>query len=299
MKLWLSKNSEVPVRDQLTAQIVVGIASGDLTVGEKLPSTRELARRFGIHQNTVSAAYRRLAAQGFVEFRQGSGVYISESMPVHEKPSIDALIGRFLDEARALGYSREDITEKLLHQGNCDGLSGFLVVEPNQELREIIIEEIASATGQSVSGISVDEIDRAALDGFQITAMFDEEVKLGPALPEGTNCIYLKANSVASALASRTRPAANDLIGIASGWDDFLTFAKLFLLAAKIDPESIVICSTKESDWKRSLKSADAIICDSYTAAGLDGDPRVNVFRLVSEKSLDELRTSLNGRPVL
>ena len=296
MQLWLSKNSEVPVRDQLTAQIVVGIASGDLTVGEKLPSTRELARRFGIHQNTVSAAYRRLATQGFVEFRQGSGVYICETLPVHEKPSIDALIGRFLDEARALGYSREDITEKLLQQGNGDGFSGFLVVEPNHALCEIIIEEISSATGQTVSGISIDEIDRTALDGFQITAMFDEEEKLGPILPVGTNCIYLKANSVAATLSGRTRPSANDLIGIASGWDDFLTFARLFLLAAKIDPETIIICSTCESGWKRSMKSSTAIICDSFTAKELPGDSRVNVFRLIAESSLLELRSRISSR---
>ena len=54
MQLWLSKNSDVPLREQLTAQIRLAILSHDLKPGQKLPSTRELARRFHIHSNTVS-----------------------------------------------------------------------------------------------------------------------------------------------------------------------------------------------------------------------------------------------------
>ncbi|HET9479284.1 MAG TPA: GntR family transcriptional regulator, partial [Pyrinomonadaceae bacterium] len=70
MRIWLSKNSEVPIREQLVTQIVLGIVSNDLKVNERLPSTRDLARRYDIHANTVSAAYRELARRGWVEFRK-------------------------------------------------------------------------------------------------------------------------------------------------------------------------------------------------------------------------------------
>ena len=76
MRLWLSRNSEVPLREQLTTQIKLGILSHDLRPGARLPSTRELARRYGIHANTVSAAYRELEARGWLELRRGSGVYV-------------------------------------------------------------------------------------------------------------------------------------------------------------------------------------------------------------------------------
>ncbi len=59
MRLWLTKHSEVPLREQLTTQIVLGIVSRDLRPGQRLPSTRELARRFGIHANTVSGQRAR------------------------------------------------------------------------------------------------------------------------------------------------------------------------------------------------------------------------------------------------
>src|SRR2546430_15643895 len=78
MRLWLSKSSEVPLREQLVTQIRLGIISGDLSTRQRLPSTRELARRFRIHANTVSAAYRELHRNGWVDFRKGRGVYVRE-----------------------------------------------------------------------------------------------------------------------------------------------------------------------------------------------------------------------------
>ena len=106
MRLWLSKNSEVPVREQLVTQIMLGIVSSDLKPGQKLPSTRELARRFGIHSNTVSAAYRDLAERGWVELRKGSGIYVREHRSESAESAgleLDQLISAFLQSARERG----------------------------------------------------------------------------------------------------------------------------------------------------------------------------------------------------
>jgi DNA-binding transcriptional regulator YhcF (GntR family) len=56
LRLWVSRNSTVSIREQLSAQLVLGILSGRLAPGERLPSVRALARRLRIHPNTVSAA---------------------------------------------------------------------------------------------------------------------------------------------------------------------------------------------------------------------------------------------------
>ena len=79
MKLWLTKNSEIPIKLQITTQVRVAVAAGDLKAGDRLPSTREIARRFSVHPNTVSAAYRELAIAGDVVKRDGSGVFVTES----------------------------------------------------------------------------------------------------------------------------------------------------------------------------------------------------------------------------
>ena len=86
MRLWLSKNGEVPLREQLTAQIVLGIVSGNLPPGQRLPSTRELARRFQIHANTVSAAYRELEERGWLSRAKGAAS-TSAPRPTAERPT--------------------------------------------------------------------------------------------------------------------------------------------------------------------------------------------------------------------
>jgi hypothetical protein len=59
-RIWISRNSSIPVREQLSAQILYGILSRRLAPAERLPSVRDLARRLKVHPNTVSAAYRDL-----------------------------------------------------------------------------------------------------------------------------------------------------------------------------------------------------------------------------------------------
>src|ERR1700675_2164320 len=82
MQLWFAHESAVTLREQLVTQIILAILSGDLIPGQRLPSTRELARRFHLHPNTISAGYRQLERERWVEFRHGSGVYVRGKKPM-------------------------------------------------------------------------------------------------------------------------------------------------------------------------------------------------------------------------
>ncbi len=76
MQFWFARGSEVSIREQLVTQVVLEILSDDLAAGERLPSTPDLARRFHLHANTISAGYLQLERDRWVEFRRGSGVYL-------------------------------------------------------------------------------------------------------------------------------------------------------------------------------------------------------------------------------
>jgi DNA-binding transcriptional regulator YhcF (GntR family) len=115
MRIWLSKSSEVSLRDQLQAQIILGIVSNDVKPGQRLPSIRELARRHKIHSNTVSAAYRQLAKTGWVQVRKGSGVYARSQaieQPFQGEVALDQLISTFLKRARGKGFSLGEIQDR-------------------------------------------------------------------------------------------------------------------------------------------------------------------------------------------
>ena len=62
MRIQISRESDVPIADQLAAELIFSIASGELKPGDTLPSVRALARRLKIHHNTVSRAYQELVS---------------------------------------------------------------------------------------------------------------------------------------------------------------------------------------------------------------------------------------------
>ncbi|NIH88002.1 PLP-dependent aminotransferase family protein [Amycolatopsis granulosa] len=63
-------------RDAIYRQIRDAILDGRLRAGDTLPPTRELAQRLAVSRTTVSAAYDRLIAEGFLESRAGSGTFV-------------------------------------------------------------------------------------------------------------------------------------------------------------------------------------------------------------------------------
>lgn len=58
-----------------------GILAGTFAPGTRLPPTRALAEELGTARLTIVLAYERLAVEGYVRARQGSGTYVSEDLP--------------------------------------------------------------------------------------------------------------------------------------------------------------------------------------------------------------------------
>jgi GntR family transcriptional regulator/MocR family aminotransferase len=63
---------------EIYRQVRRAILDRRLRPGEPLPPSRELARELDVARATVTGAYERLAAEGFVTSRQGSGTFVSE-----------------------------------------------------------------------------------------------------------------------------------------------------------------------------------------------------------------------------
>ncbi|KNX36437.1 MocR-like pyridoxine biosynthesis transcription factor PdxR [Luteipulveratus halotolerans] len=61
------------------AALVGAMTDGRLRPGDRLPPTRDLAAQVGMSRTTVAAAYDRLAAEGYVQGRVGSGTFVTEA----------------------------------------------------------------------------------------------------------------------------------------------------------------------------------------------------------------------------
>ncbi|HYW45709.1 MAG TPA: PLP-dependent aminotransferase family protein [Bryobacteraceae bacterium] len=77
----LSHESVVPLYRQLFDQIALKIRSGDLSKGERLPATRELAGLLGLNRTTISAAYEMLEAEGLIAGQVGRGSFVTGDPP--------------------------------------------------------------------------------------------------------------------------------------------------------------------------------------------------------------------------
>jgi GntR family transcriptional regulator/MocR family aminotransferase len=74
------RNSGESLQDQVYAFFRDVIAEGRLRPGQRLPSTRGLARETRLGRNTIAIAFERLLAEGYVETRSGVGTVVAEDL---------------------------------------------------------------------------------------------------------------------------------------------------------------------------------------------------------------------------
>jgi GntR family transcriptional regulator len=294
MQLWLARRSEVSIREQLVTQVMLGILSGDLTPGQRLPSTRELARRFRLHANTISAGYRQLECERWVERRPGSGVYVSENKP--EAPllaslALDQLIADLFRSARALGLALPAVQARLSQWLQIQPPDHFLLIEPDEELRRIVAHEMQQAVGFPVKTCGLQECHTEKMLAGAIPAVLPSKTKAArQALPAGSELLTLQVRSVPLSLAGWLPAPAAALVGVASRWPDFLKLARTILTAAGFQQDGLVFRDARKANWQRGLEQTAAVVCDSVTAKDLPTGCRAIAFSLLAESSIAELR---------
>lgn len=70
-----------PVSQRVFRGVRRAILDGTFTAGSRLPSTRMLAMGLGVARKGVALAFERLADEGYVHARVGSGTFVCETVP--------------------------------------------------------------------------------------------------------------------------------------------------------------------------------------------------------------------------
>ena len=113
----LDYSSGVPIYRQIIDQIRFGIVSGQLKLGEQLPTVRALAVSLKVNLNTVSKAYKELEIKDILETQQGAGTFINKTeLVVQEKEREDKLKEICLQFSALLfsyGFTTEEVIQEL------------------------------------------------------------------------------------------------------------------------------------------------------------------------------------------
>jgi GntR family transcriptional regulator len=294
VRLWFSQASEVPIYRQLATQVVLAILSGDLKPGDRLPSTRELARRFSVHPNTVSAGYQELTEQGWVDYRHGSGIYVKSGAKPATTPEqiLDQHIVAFFRAVRELRLPAATIRDRVAEWIASPPPSRFVLVEPNPDAREVLLEELQRLTRWPVTAISMEDAAQPErLSAAVPLCMATDTEAVRALLPAGVELVTLPMRSANQWLSPELPSLKGRMIGVVSCWDNFRELGRTVLEAAGVDAELLVVRDPRRARWLRGLEQTAAIVCDTKTAASraLPKGPRVFVFPVLAEMVRDEL----------
>lgn len=168
MKFHVDRDLPVPLGVQLRGLVEYGIACGELAIGERLPSVRELADEIGVAPMTVSQVYRDLKQAGLIETHAGSGTFVADgshhSGTARGTADLDRRIDMLIEDGLATGLSASDLLSlfnaRIFYRPTREPRSRLAMVGIYQGATARYARFIASHLG---SGVTVDAVTLEAL----------------------------------------------------------------------------------------------------------------------------------------
>ncbi len=168
----------------------------------------------------------------------------------------------------------------------------FLLVEPDKELREIVVAEMRAAVALPVRSCGLEECRAEETSAGAIAVSLPSKAAaVRQALPAGVELLTLSVQSAGASLAPWVPGPSGVLVGIASRWPEFLKLAHTMLLAAGFPAEGLVVRDARKPNWRRGLRETAGVVCESVSALELPKECRAIVFRLLADGSLQELQS--------
>lgn len=143
-KMGFTKITTVSLTDLFVQQVENMILSGELAVGEQLPSARELSARMGVSRPVISAGLVELEKLGFVEIRPRQGAYVCD---YRRKGTVETLVAIMRYNGGAMRGN--EVTSLLKVRGALESLCMEQVIEnaTDEELSGLspLLEKISTA----------------------------------------------------------------------------------------------------------------------------------------------------------
>jgi len=117
MQIRVIPGSSAAIYRQIADQIRRGIASGELAIGDAVPSVRTLAKELVVNANTVAKAYAELIRDGVLETQAGKGAFVASRRDVYSKTErlrrLDDALEIAISASIALNFSSDEILVRM------------------------------------------------------------------------------------------------------------------------------------------------------------------------------------------
>jgi len=123
----LAFDDRMPIYRQIILQFNRAFVRGDISLGDRIPSIRELSALLRVNTNTIQRVYQELERNGMINSRRGTGYYFTEDSDMTEKTRRELAkdsLQRFVEEMSALGLGKTEILDELETFMKGDGENG-------------------------------------------------------------------------------------------------------------------------------------------------------------------------------
>lgn len=168
MNIIIDKNDSSPAYIQLANQIKNKILTGELSVGDRLPTERELSETANISRGTIKRAYDELSHEGILERKQGSGTFISNggteiSLSPTKKADkiIDKMVSSLSHMHLSLGEMETLVHSKIQWKRQTTQNIRVAVVDCNMETLSLISGQLYNISDVDVTELLLNDVLRS------------------------------------------------------------------------------------------------------------------------------------------
>lgn len=301
MEIRISKESSVPLRQQIAAQIEYQIAIGKLRPGELLPSVRTLARQLGIHHNTVSQAYQDLTLLQLLSRKHGSRLTVQtpDERVVAQHPDLDDMINQTIRIAHQHGYSVQELSKRVSEWLALEPPDHVLVLSLDAGMCRLLQAEVEKALKCRVESCTPEEL--VASPELALGAIVVSPPGILPtiakALPKDRPAITVIYSSAETHFDKVRKLKLPSVVAVVSISEAFIKLARGLLGHIIGTRHTLSDCLIHDPKNGR-IPPADLLFCDAVTFPRLRDHKRLkNVipYNLISPECLQQIAAMMAG----
>ncbi|HHY42246.1 MAG TPA: winged helix-turn-helix transcriptional regulator [Thermoanaerobacterales bacterium] len=269
------KANNIPLYLQIKDHIKKYIEDGNLPIGHRLPSERELAEEIGVSRKTVSLAYEELEKEGILSSHRGRGTFVIK-MPTSDKTNYESImqvideclnscLKKGVDPDAFLSLCSQRVKEykQKLHKLK------IMIVECNKEQLDYFCKELELGAGVTITPVLLQDFKKDFANipqklkdyDFLITTLFHIDEVRQIISNQKINILPIALHPQLESIIKIARVPKQSSIGILTISENFANKVERAIFEAGLNFKSIIkSTATKPSEIIRFLEQVDTVI---------------------------------------